>query len=193
MLLEELTFYDCSKISAEAWQKLHGAKWLNLKKADFRLCLAERNGWRFSCFFSAFLYLFVMSLLDVVRVQVCMDLWSCRMSWSWPGWVLDGMYTCTYRCLNVFLTAGFWQNTAGASAITFKRCSCCIILRRKSWKISICASQREMVECFLVFFQRLFVYIGCCPSSDLYRSVKLSYELELTWMGFRWNVYLHLL
>ena len=34
----------CNQIPALAWQKLHGAKWLNLKKADFTRCLAERNG-----------------------------------------------------------------------------------------------------------------------------------------------------
>ena len=34
------------------------------------------------------------------------------------------------------------------------------------------------VPCFSLVFVSL---IGCCPSSDLYRSVKLSYELELTW------------
>ena len=37
-------------------------------------------------FFSAFLSL----LLDVVRVQICIDLWSCRMSWNdleWPGYM----------------------------------------------------------------------------------------------------------
>ena len=43
-LLEELNFKDCSQIPAAAWQKLHGAKWLNLKKADFYRCLVERNG-----------------------------------------------------------------------------------------------------------------------------------------------------
>ena len=43
-LLEELAFAGCSQIPAAAWQKVHGAKWLNLKKADFTECLAERNG-----------------------------------------------------------------------------------------------------------------------------------------------------
>ena len=80
--LVSLDLQLCSGIHAGAWQELHGAKWLNLKKANFDKCLEGRNDWGFSCFFSAFL-----SLLDVVRVQICMDLWSCCMSWSWPGWV----------------------------------------------------------------------------------------------------------
>ena len=44
-LLEELAFAGGSQIpAAAAWQKVHGAKWLNLKKADFTERLAERNG-----------------------------------------------------------------------------------------------------------------------------------------------------
>jgi len=43
-LMESLSFFHCSQIPAAAWQKLHGAKWLNLKKADFYACLAERIG-----------------------------------------------------------------------------------------------------------------------------------------------------
>ena len=42
--LEELNFNECSQIPAAAWQKVRSAKWLNLKKADFNRCLAERNG-----------------------------------------------------------------------------------------------------------------------------------------------------
>ena len=42
--LEELDFTCCSQIPAAAWQKVRNAKWLNLKKADFARCLAERNG-----------------------------------------------------------------------------------------------------------------------------------------------------
>ena len=38
----------------------------------------------------------------------------------------------------------------------------------------------------------LFVSVECCPSSDLYRFVKLSYESKLTCMCLRWIVYLHL-
>ena len=45
---------------------------------------------------------------------------------------------------------------------------------------------------FLVFYVYLFVSVGCCPSSDLYRFVKLSYESKLTCMCLRWIVYLHL-
>jgi len=43
-LLEELDFQLCYHIPAAAWQKVRSAKWLNLKKADFYACLAERNG-----------------------------------------------------------------------------------------------------------------------------------------------------
>ena len=42
--LEELVFAGCSQIPAAAWQKVRDAKWLNLKKANFSECLAERNG-----------------------------------------------------------------------------------------------------------------------------------------------------
>ena len=43
-LLEELNFNHCFEIPAAAWQKLRSATWLNLKKANFSECLAERNG-----------------------------------------------------------------------------------------------------------------------------------------------------
>ena len=57
-----------------------------------------------------------------------------------------------------------------------------------TWRrqISDSASQREMVwrsSCF--FFRCVFVSVVCCPSSNLYRFVKLSYESKLTWMGLR--------
>ena len=48
--IEVLDLRNCRGIPAAAWQQLHGVKWLNLRKADFRQCLAERNGWRFSRF-----------------------------------------------------------------------------------------------------------------------------------------------
>ena len=56
-----------------------------------------------------------------------------------------------------------------------------------AWRrhISLGASQREIVEGFLVSSVPFcHVSVGCCPSSDLYRFVKLSYESKLTWMGF---------
>ena len=43
--LVSLDLQLCQRIPAGAWQKVHGAKWLNLKKANFRERLAERNGW----------------------------------------------------------------------------------------------------------------------------------------------------
>ena len=78
--LVSLDLQLCSGIHAAAWQKVRSANWLNLKKANFAQCLAERIGWRFSCF----LRVFNLSLLDVVRVLICKELWSCRMSPSWP-------------------------------------------------------------------------------------------------------------
>jgi len=42
--LVSLDLSFCHGIPAAAWQKLHGAKWLNLKKANFYERLAERNG-----------------------------------------------------------------------------------------------------------------------------------------------------
>ena len=43
-LLEELDLGFCNQIPTGAWQKVRSAKWLNLKKANFSGCLAERNG-----------------------------------------------------------------------------------------------------------------------------------------------------
>ena len=42
--LENLDFSKCNQIPKGAWQKVRSAKWLNLKKAGFRECPAERNG-----------------------------------------------------------------------------------------------------------------------------------------------------
>ena len=58
--LENLDLSYCRKIPTGAWQKLHSAKWLNLKKADFCACLAERDWRRLSCF---------LRELDVVGIQ----------------------------------------------------------------------------------------------------------------------------
>ena len=55
--LENLDLCFCNQIPAAAWQKVRNAKWLNLKKADFAQCLAERNCWRFSCFLRVFICL----------------------------------------------------------------------------------------------------------------------------------------
>ena len=65
-LLEELNFSHCSQIPAAAWQKVRSAKWLNLKKADFGLCLASQRELveGFLVFFSAFLF-----LSEVVGIQ----------------------------------------------------------------------------------------------------------------------------
>ena len=62
-LLEELDLGFCNQIPTGAWQKVRSAKWLKLKKAGFRLCLAERNGRRFSCFLR--LTCIYLSLLEV--------------------------------------------------------------------------------------------------------------------------------
>ena len=42
--IEVLDLRNCPRILAAAWRKVRGAKWLHLKKADFRWCLAEING-----------------------------------------------------------------------------------------------------------------------------------------------------
>ena len=42
--LVSLDLSYCHEIPPAAWQKLCGAKWPNLKKANFYKCLAERNG-----------------------------------------------------------------------------------------------------------------------------------------------------
>ena len=105
-LLEELVFCDCSQIPAAAWQKVRGAKWLNLKKANFSGCLAERNGWGVLLFSNVFyVYLFV-SVGSCSNSEALSDLWSFRMSWSWPRRV---------KMDSIFSTDWFWQNIAGAS------------------------------------------------------------------------------
>ena len=81
--IEVLDFSYCPQIPTAAWQKWHGANWPNLKKADFSECLVKRNGAQVFLFPPAV----YVSLLEVVHVQVCLDLWSCRMSRSWPRWV----------------------------------------------------------------------------------------------------------
>ena len=70
-LLEELDFSYCFQIPATAWQKVRGAKWLNLKKADFSLCLAERNGWRFSCFLRRVFICLCWMLSEFWFVKIC--------------------------------------------------------------------------------------------------------------------------
>ena len=41
--LEVVDFRQCYEIPADAWQQLHGAKWPNMKKACFYMCLAKRE------------------------------------------------------------------------------------------------------------------------------------------------------
>ena len=95
-LLEELFFQFCSQIPAAAWQKVRSAKWLHLKKANFQRCLAERNGWGVFLFSTCI----ILCLLDVVRVQICKDLWSCRMSPSWPVMTWMGLrWTFYLHCV----------------------------------------------------------------------------------------------
>ena len=58
--IEVLDLRFCDRIPAAAWQKVRGAKWLHLRKADFHQCLAERNGWGVLLFSNVFyVYLFV--------------------------------------------------------------------------------------------------------------------------------------
>ena len=64
--------------------KVRNAKWLNLKKAKLTWCLAERNGWRFSCFLRVlFDFICLCWKLSEFRFEY-IDLWSYRMSQSWP-------------------------------------------------------------------------------------------------------------
>ena len=222
-LLEALIFHGCSQIPTGAWQKLHGAKWLNLKKADFTGCLSERNGWRFSCFLR--LMCIYVSLLEVVGIQEHGEI--CEVV-VWVGVDRDGFeMECTRTCRlpNIFSTDWFWQNTAGASTETrkvqmeaqmcFKRWASrrcwkrwfsmavlksqqgrgknCMVPSGSTWRrqISLGASQREMVEGFLVFYGSC-VFMCLCwkllEFKSMVRFVKLSYESELTEMGLRWNV-----
>ena len=74
--LVSLDLQLCSGIHAGAWQKLHGAKWLILKKADFTGCLEERNGWRM------LLKVFLFSAA-ICEVREWWDLRSCHRSRSW--------------------------------------------------------------------------------------------------------------
>ena len=79
------------------------------------------------------------------------------------------------------IPAAAWQKVRSAKWLNLKKAD----FRR-------CLAERKMLEGFLVLYVYLFVSVGCCPSSDLYRFVILSYESKLTWMGLRWIVYLHL-
>ena len=65
-----------------------------------------------------FLFFYVqciyLSLLFVVRVQICIDLWSCRMSPSWPAMTCMHGFKMKRTCRfpNIFSTDCSWQNTA---------------------------------------------------------------------------------
>ena len=82
-LLEELDFTGCNQIPAGAWQKVRSAKWLHLKAANFRLCLAERNGWRMMLKVS-FLRRAFVSVWSCSSLGASPEWWSCHMSRSWP-------------------------------------------------------------------------------------------------------------
>ena len=72
--IEVLDLRNCPRIPAAAWQKVRSAKWLNLKKADFTQCLAERNGWRM-------LKVFLISSGWEVALWVQVDLYGFQMDW----------------------------------------------------------------------------------------------------------------
>ena len=81
-LLEELDLRNCPQIPATAWQKFQGAKWLNLKKAAFTQCLAERNGWKVFVFYSGL----NLSLLETVRIQEHGEICEVVVLWVVVGW-----------------------------------------------------------------------------------------------------------
>ena len=110
--LEELDFTGCSQIPAGAWQKIRSAKWLYLKTANFRLCLAERNGWRFSCFLRVFICVCwklheFRSIVRIVKLSyelelICMGLrWIVYLQGSQPQRVFDRLFLTKHcRCFN---------------------------------------------------------------------------------------------
>ena len=113
-LLEELDFGACWQIQASAWQKVRNAKWLNLKKANFNQCLAERNGWGFSCFFAACIRkLFEFGSGEicevVVGVGVDRDRFKMECTWTCPGLV---PFPTSFQIDS--------SNTAGVSTLTRK-------------------------------------------------------------------------
>ena len=205
-LLEALSFYDCSQLPAAAWQKLRGAKWLNLKKANFAGCLAERNGWRFSCFprggnLSYESKLTWMGLRWNVYLHFVAFPTSCnrllltkhRRCFNKDTQGADGaadllealsqsplLEELDFGDCSQISASSAWQKVRNAKWLNLKKASFWSCLAEwNGWRFS----------CFL---RCAFVSVGCCPSSDLYRFVSLSYESKLTWMGLRWIVYLHL-
>ena len=192
-----------------------------LEEGKFQF-VSRREKWLKVFLFSTCIYL---SLLEVFWIQICIDLWSSCMSWSWPVMTcmclkrINYIYTSAYRCVNVFSTDCFWQNTAGASTKTPEEQMAPQICFKpwaswhswKSWilpavrrsqrgrgkkfampsgltwrrQISDSASLREMVEGFLVFCFPLCLCWKLFEFRSIVRMMKLSYELELTWMGLR--------
>ena len=43
---EKLNFWNCSQIPSNAWQKLRGASWTNLREANFSWCLVLQTSLR---------------------------------------------------------------------------------------------------------------------------------------------------
>ena len=112
--LVSLDLQLCSGIHASAWQKVRNAKWLNLKKANFNKCLAERNGWGFSCFIAACIRkLFEFGSGEicevVVGVGVDRDRFKMECTWTCPGLV---PFPTSFQIDS--------SNTAGVSTLTRK-------------------------------------------------------------------------
>ena len=188
--LEELDFAGCSQIPAAAWQQLPDGAWPKLRDANGipkeelpRLQLKAEGAKRPTPSTSTLEIAAgdSMALAGPRRLKIAvardldsdvMDLMA-RLSSS-PIEVLDLRF-----CRGI--PAAAWQKLRSAKWLNLKKVDFCR-----------CLAERHVGGFSCIFYVYLFVSVGCCPSSDLYRFVNLSYESKLTWMGFRWIVCLHL-
>ena len=189
--LENLDLPFCNQIPTGAWQKVRNAKWFNLKKANFAECLAERNGWRFSCCLRC---LFVSAgscpSSDLYRLV------SCRVSWSWLGWVIVYLHiavsTCvrqvhsdkTLQVLQLLHERSRWRRrfawslepvaTAGRveflwlfsdPSIGLAKTAWCQVAEFEEGRFLSVPRREKWLRGFLVFYVYLFVSVGNCSSS----------------------------
>ena len=98
--LENLDLSYCNQIPAAAWQKVRSAKWLNLKKANFNWCLAERKWLRGFLVFCGM----HLSLLEVVRIQkhcqICEVVVWVRVGRDGLRWTVSFQQIVSDRCFN---------------------------------------------------------------------------------------------
>ena len=122
-LLEEVDLAGCFRIPAAAWQQLRGATWRNLKKANFKSCLAKREMVEGVLVFFTVCTVQIctvcnISLLESVRVQgQCKFFWEVVV-WVDLGWVSDAMKLLVLCVLVVIGSKLFLRNDSD------KHCRC---------------------------------------------------------------------